>query len=126
MKCNFFLFCDAAAATRENKQILHGIFSTINSVAVPATHPMMAVAYELQAVDTTYGADIHFILKEKSTGKIISDVTAKIPSQVTMPSIGGSFNLANIRMDNFGEYEGELFVNDSLVASNSFQLVKIG
>ena len=108
---NFFLFCDAAAVTQENKMVAHGIFENLSAQQFPVVHPALAVVFRIEGPDVLNGAELNFRLKNVMAEKNIVDVKFPLNMQVPNNIFQGVLNVVAIQIDNAGVYQGELLLN---------------
>lgn len=125
MKVNFLLFCDAAAITDNAKLILHGVFAQINAVKLPALHPSVAVAFQLEKANLNVGDELRFTLEDLSDHEKIFDNVITIKEKVENKNIGQIINLVGVPLKNFGEHLGTLFLNGQEIAKSSFEVTQI-
>lgn len=126
MKCNFFLFCDAANATRENKQNLLGVFSNIFAKAAPMIHPTMAIAYEISEVPMVVQSTLQLTITSENGSEVFRTQQVIPSQQVAQPqSIGGVFGINGLQLPTFGRYTAMLHLNGDEVARNEFTVTQI-
>jgi hypothetical protein len=112
----FFLFCDAAAITQDNKLIAHGIFDNLGAKQFPVVHPSMAAIFRIEGPEVVDGAELTFRLRNVMAEKDLVD--AKLPLSMTHAnnSFQGVVNLVALQLENAGEYHGILLMNGKQIA----------
>ena len=111
----FFLFCDAAAITQDNKIIAHGIFENLSAKQFPVVHPSMAVVFRIDGPEVMNGAELTFRIRNIMAEKDV--LNAKLPLNMSREnnSFQGVINLVAVNLENPGEYQGILFLNEKQI-----------
>lgn len=121
----FFLFCDAAAITQDNKIIAHGIFENLSAKQFPVVHPSMAVVFRIEGPEVVQGAELTFRLRNVMAEKDLVDV--KLPLNISHGnnSFQGVLNLVAIQLENAGVYQGSLLLNGKQVSVSKLSATQI-
>ena len=79
MQVTLAVLADWAATTVHGKLVIAGVFETINAPALPATHPMMALALRL-AADPGESSNHRLTLRLVDSVRHVDNIEAMIPA----------------------------------------------
>lgn len=131
MKVNFAHVCDYASVSKEGKLSAMGIFTRIYVTSLPAVHPLMFLAFELEVRPAELGhpvklgiklvdADGQKMVESEADVKVAGTVTNADPVQIPQFVAFGGMPIPRI-----GRYSFDIFVNDAWQTSASFEVVKL-
>lgn len=124
------VFAEAANRTAEGKLNILGEFNVIFAEAVPVIHPMMHVVIRIQcptSVGDRHRIGLRWINED---GQIVSPhfqagISFGPPFRPGMPHrIQLILPLQNARFEEFGAYELELTLDDTVVGSSAFYVMQ--
>lgn len=121
----FFLFCDAAAITQENKLIAHGIFENLGAKQFPVVHPAMAVVFRIEGPEVVNGAELVFRIRNVMAEKDIVDVKLPLNMAHSNNSFQGVLNLVAVHLENAGTYQGILLLNGKQIGVSRLSVSQI-
>lgn len=122
---NFFLFCDAAAMTRENKMIIHGTFDNIASNQFPVIHPSMTAVFRIEGPNVVDGAELTFRLKNVMAEEDVINQKFPLKLDIANNSFQGIFNIVATQFANPGMYQGILMLDGKQIAATKLNIIKI-
>ena len=134
MDVTFAHLCDYASISREGKLSVMGIFSQINAAAVPLVHPQAYLAFELEAnyaeVGKPFTIDIE-IVDEDGAGavRVHADGVIQTPAPAKpgeKPRIFQFLTFNNLKLNKFGTYNINLFINQRLARQLEFRTAPVG
>lgn len=116
------LICESATIDQQNRAIIFGIFSQINTSQLPATHPQFSV---FTVWSGEIGQKHNQKLKMSSpSGKVILE-TPQMPFEVGRPhaSLISQFRL--MRFDEFGVYKIEVMLDDVVETTIDLEVLQV-
>ena len=122
---SFFLFCDAAAISQENKLIIHGVIENVNATQFPAVHPSMAAVFRIEGPDVVSGAELNLRLRNVMNEKDVID--SKFPLNLQVPNniFQGVVNILATQFENSGLYKASLLLNGKEIATTKLTVAQI-
>ena len=135
MKIPFAHLCDYATVSQEGKLSILGIFTNINVATLPATHPQMYLAFdmEMRAVEANRQMEIEIHLVDADGEKLFAmkgSGQLRAPESAT-PKPGVSERASQIMVMNGirfkrpGAHEINIFLNDRLAYTVSFKITRL-
>lgn len=121
----FFLFCDAAAVTQENKMVIHGTFDNLSAQQFPVVHPTMAVVFSIEGQEVVTGAELTFRLRNVKKEKDVIDSKLPLNLQITNFSFQGVLNIVASQFENPGLYQGILLLNGKQIAVTKLNVIEL-
>ncbi len=135
MKIQFAHLCDYATVSQEGKLSILGIFTNINVRTFPATHPQMYLAFDLEMrtveASRPMALEIHLVdadgeklfeMKGRGQFKVAEGATDKPGATMRISQI---MAMSGITFKRPGAHEINIFLNDSLAYTVSFQITRL-
>lgn len=117
------LICEAATIDQQNRAILYGVFSQINTKSLPATHPQFSVfcVWEGKA-----GEKHQQMIKIVSPENKIVAQTPEMNFEIGMPQarLISQFNL--MRFEQFGNYKIQILLDGEVIREINLEVVNLG
>jgi hypothetical protein len=128
VKVPFAHICDYASVSREGKLSAMGIFDRINVASLPAMHPFLYLAFELEIVAAELGSqfklgiklvdeDGNKVVETEAMGKI--DATAPAGGILHAPQL---IAFGGLPLPRAGRYSFDIFVNGDHKKSAPFEV----
>lgn len=122
---NYAFLCDQAFLSADGKLNVTGIFEEINTRSFPALHPQLFVVCQF-SVDEKGSWPYVIKITQKDKGQVFSSpdnimLTSTKPNE----ALGNIFQITQIKFDEEGEYEVEIYINNKLEKSLPLRLKKI-
>lgn len=135
MEIPFAHLCDYATVSQEGKLSVLGIFTNINVTKIPATHPQMYLAFDLEMraveVDRQMQIEIHLVDADgeklftmKGSGQISTAEGATPKPGVSVRS-SQIMAMNGITFKRPGAHEINIFLNNSLAYTVSFKITRL-
>lgn len=132
MKVNFAHICDYASISREGKLSAMGIFDNIGVRSVPATHPALYLAFQIEMqvaeFDRPFKLEVRLatedgqvMMRTQAEGRINASKAPKAGTPVRIPQI---MALGGLSLPKFGRYAFDIFINDDLKTSAAFDVIQ--
>jgi len=127
MNLSYFVTCDAAAMTKENKMVLHGIFDTIfagqePSPEAPVGHPSMAVAFEVVGLPAGKAVTAVLELTHEAGGDPIFRNEGMLVGDGELGKHTAIFSLNLMRFPRSGKYQIALAIDGKVLGTRSLLL----
>lgn len=121
MHIEVFTLCDAAADYQGRLSIL-GIFDTILATQMPAVHPFCSVALRIRFERIEQGEQkLRLHIVDDDGNPVIPEIngtfTVNVPKNLPIATTNLVLNLGQLKFTKHGEYEINLAMNGSMVAS---------
>jgi len=116
------LICEAATIDQQNRAIIFGIFSQINTPQLPATHPQFSVFTVWSGVvGEKHNQQLKIIAP---SGKIILE-TPQMPFEIGRPhaSLISQFRL--MRFDEFGIYKVQIILDEKVENEIDLEVLQV-
>lgn len=132
MKVTFAHICDYASISREGKLSAMGIFDRINVLAVPASHPLFYLAFEIELRPAELGQPFKLGLKlvDVDGGKILEteaevrfEGTPESPNSLKIPQIVA---FGGMPLQRAGRYSFDIFINGDHKRAAVFDVAVMG
>jgi len=134
VKINFVHICDYASVSREGKLSTMGIFDTIHVQSLPAMHPLLYLAYEIEMRPAEVGQNFKLGIKlVDADGKVMMQTEAQATAGAVAPLQAGSvlkipqlLALGGMPLPRAGRYSFDIFINDDHKTAATFDVVMGG
>lgn len=133
MDVRFAHLCDYASISREGKLSVMGIFSNINVGELPARHPFMCLAFELELSYAEFGRKHTVEIKGVDAdggnqfltmkGEMVINAPEQ-PRRGERPRIGQIMQLHNMQFKRTGAHDIHIFVNGDLKQTVTFLITR--
>lgn len=131
MKVTFAHVCDYASVSRDGKLSVIGIFDRLFTSALPTSHPLMYLAFELEMRPSEVGRPLKLgiVLVDADGGKTF-ETTADVTFGVTVPSgevvrIPQMLAFGGLPILKLGKYAFDIFINGDHKGSASFEVSSV-
>lgn len=123
MKPTLLVLADAAAVTADGKLVIHGIFDQLRAPKLPATHPSMALVYQVQDAEPNraYSIRIRDVMNEKTVYELALPPNA---DSTRGGKVGGILQLNGMKFESYGAYTISLLSNGEIVSSTTMNVSK--
>lgn len=121
-KLNFAHICDMAFLSKEDKLNVIGIFKNIGARSFPIVHPKMSCAVNI-TIDKR--ATLKLQILESKNKEMLSKIEAKLDPKFDKKKeleIGFIGDFVNLKFENPGIYDLEIWLDDDLVKAVPFQV----
>jgi len=118
-QCRAIVLCDVIYRDEVTKKlILVGTFHVINTLALPCTHPGMALYLTLNEGNGEY--DFRIVFEHVETGQKILETRGPLRFENPNQLIEVNAPFAGISFVNSGRYDIQAWVDDHLIGQTSF------
>ena len=123
IKSNFAFLCDMAFFSEGGKLNIIGVFKNIFGHKLPIVHPQMYIVSSVSIKGDGNYEEVVKIIKLKDNVEIVSPLKFNLAVKGGQGAEFGIIGqLANIKFEEAGQYEIQIFINDEMIKKIPFSI----